>query len=80
MNGGRFLDFLNDISPRLGDITLDDFPDGHSFGNGITLNATVPLKDISQARISWVIFDDADAPFIRSHFAALCEVVEGPIS
>ena len=68
------------ISPRLVGLTLDDFPAEWSFGNGVTLNARVHLKDGEAHRLSWVVFDDLDAPFIRANFLDLCEVVEGPFS
>lgn len=37
-------------------VLLDDFPDGHSFGNGVTANSLVKLKDGTKLFLTWCIF------------------------
>lgn len=67
------------ISPNLkkadgSPVTLQDFPDGFSFGNGVTCNATVALKDGSILILSWLL---TPADLIPGKLTAVQQIMEG---
>jgi len=39
-------------------VTIEDFRDNHSFGNGVTANSRVELKDGSVRHLSWCVFPE----------------------
>lgn len=39
-------------------ITIDDFKDGFSFGNGVTANSSVQLKDENNYFLTWCVFPE----------------------
>ena len=70
------------ISPNLvkddgSPVRLADFPDNWSFGNGVTCNVTVRLRDGSLRVISIVVFPDADEAAVLANYAALQQLLEG---
>lgn len=70
------------ISPKLvkddgSPVRLADFPDNWSFGNGVTCNVTVRLRDGSARVLSWVAFPDADEAVVTASYDALRQLVEG---
>lgn len=70
------------ISPNLvkddgSPVQLADFPDNFSFGNGVTTNSWVTLRDGSMRVLSWVVFPDASEASVRANEAALRQLVEG---
>ena len=56
--------------------TLADFPDGFSFGNGVTTGSTVRLKDGTEYILSWVVIPPAQGPAVRARFADLRAMME----
>ncbi|MFQ5852817.1 MAG: hypothetical protein ACE5JU_19840 [Candidatus Binatia bacterium] len=71
-----------EISPALvkddgSPVTLADFPDGWSFGNGVTCNAWVRLQDGSLHCMSWAVFPDADQATIKAKLPKLWQLMEG---
>lgn len=58
-------------------VQLADFPDNFSFGNGVTTNSWVTLRDGSVRVLSWVVFPDASEASVRANEAALRQLVEG---
>ena len=58
-------------------VTLADFPDGWSFGNGVTCNSDVTFKDGTRRIVSWVVFPDAAELTVRSAEALLRQLMEG---
>jgi hypothetical protein len=58
-------------------ITLADFPDNWSFGNGVSCNTQVTLQDGTIKILSWVVFPDAQEDVVRSREAALKDLFEG---
>lgn len=58
-------------------VTLADFPDGWSFGNGITCNSIVRLRNGTLSNMSWVVFPDATESIVRSRLTNLRQLMEG---
>ena len=58
-------------------VTLADFPDNFSFGNGVTCNSQVTLKDGSLHVLSWVVFPDAQEAAVEGNYETLRQLVEG---
>ena len=46
------------VSTSLSGITIDSFEDDHSFGNGVTSNSPIVLKDSSIVNLTWCVFPD----------------------
>ena len=70
------------ISPNLvkddgSPVRLADFPDKFAFGNGVTTNSTVRLRDGSVRVLSWVVFPDAAEAVVTAGYDALRQLVEG---
>lgn len=73
------------LSPNLkkangGPITIIDFPDDFQFGNGVTCNSTVTLKDGSSHLFSWCILSPATAALVEGDslkYDALRQLMEG---
>lgn len=57
-------------------ITIDDFPDNWSFGNGVTVGATVSIAGSEPCVLSWAIFPDANAAAVRAKYATLRQLME----
>jgi len=69
------------ISPSLREagLTMLDFPDGFSFGNGVSCNARVPMKNGAFFDLSWVAFPQSAGDQVHLRYAALLELMEtGP--
>ena len=64
------------FSPSLDGLTLDNFPDGFSFGNGVGCNALVPMKDGTLHVLSWVVFPPSQAVAVRARYASLLSLME----
>ena len=58
-------------------VTLADFPPGFAFGNGVTSNTAVPLRNGDIIVMSWVVFDNAQEANVNASYAALRQLVEG---
>ena len=70
------------ISPALrkddgSKVTIDDFPDSHSFGNGVTCNSTVRLKDGSKRIVSGCVFPENMEWTVRTKYNTLRKIFEG---
>lgn len=57
-------------------ITISDFPDNWSFGNGITVAATVPIAGSEPCVLSWAIFPDGNAAAVRAQYESLRQLME----
>ena len=57
-------------------ITIDDFPDNWSFGNGVSVAVLVPGVTIGEERLSWAIFPDANAAAVRANYDTLRLIME----
>ena len=69
------------ISPALrkddgSKVTIDDFPDTWSFGNGVTCNSTVTLKDGSKRIMSWCVFPENMRWTVRTKYNTLRKIFE----
>ena len=58
-------------------VTIDDFPDTFSFGNGVTCNSTVTLKDKSKRIMSWCVFPENMGWTVRTKYNTLRKIFEG---
>jgi hypothetical protein len=58
-------------------VRLADFPEGFSFGNGVTTNSMVRLRDGSVRVISWAAFPDASEATVTAKADTLRQLVEG---
>lgn len=57
-------------------VTINDFPDSFSFGNGVTCNSTVTFKDGSKRIISWCAFPDNMEWTVRAGYNKLRKIFE----
>jgi len=57
-------------------ITIDDFPDNWSFGNGVTVAGAVAIRGSRPCILSWVVFPDLSAPAVRASYNRLLEIME----
>ncbi len=57
-------------------ITIEDFPDGYDFGNGMSVAVTVPIKGSDACILSWATFPDADADAVRARYDTLQQIME----
>lgn len=69
------------ISPKLkltngAQVGIDDFPDGHDFGNGVSVNTSVRLSDGNIHYMSWMVFPDHDEALVKSSFNKLRVLIE----
>jgi len=68
------------FSPTLDGLTLDMFPDGFVFGNGLTIsNVPIKVSPDSAAELTglgWCVFPDSEIGSIRSNVASLCQLTE----
>jgi len=58
-------------------VTIDDFPDTWSFGNGVTCNSTLTLKDGSKRIMSWCAFPENMGWTVRTKYNTLRKIFEG---
>jgi len=58
------------------DITIDDFPDGWSFGNGVTANASVRLKNGELVYLTWCSFPEGTVLTSnqKAQLRSICEI------
>ncbi len=64
------------IKPDGTTITLDDFPDDFSFGNGITVASSVPIKGAGMMVLSWVCFNDTEKTIVKEKKIQLQNIME----
>jgi hypothetical protein len=66
------------ISPSLieAGLTMLDFPDGFSFGNGVSCNSEVPMKGGAVFNLSWTVFPLSEGDHIHSTYDTLLEIME----
>lgn len=64
------------LSPSLNPLTLADFPDGFAFGNGVTCNVKVQMKDGTEHLLSWAIFPEDEAPTVIDSYQKLRAIFE----
>jgi hypothetical protein len=57
-------------------ITINDFPDGWAFGNGMTVGVTVPIKNSAPCVLSWAVFPDSSVAAVQASFDALKAIME----
>jgi len=57
-------------------IAISDFPDGFSFGNGVTCNAQVVLNNGNVKRLSWVVFNKDKKSIVDSKYEKLKDIFE----
>lgn len=50
----------------LGGLSLSDFPESFSFGNGVTTGNTIKLRDGGLQTIGWIVFPDSVAATVRT--------------
>jgi len=58
-------------------VTIGDFRDNWSFGNGVTCNSTVTLKDKSKRIVSWCVFPENMGWQVRIKYNTLRKIFEG---
>ena len=54
--GAEVVRFTPLLISMIGDVSLDDFPDGWSFGNATTGSVDVPLKRQGPTPLTWTVF------------------------
>lgn len=64
------------FSTTLAGININDFPARHSFGNGVTIAATVSLGGFLPRVMSWCVFPDNQVGTVNANFAALQALME----
>ena len=69
------------ISPNLvkddnSAVTLADFPDGFDFGNGVTCNSPIRLRDGSMRIVSWASFPASSEEAATARRATLQQLIE----
>lgn len=57
-------------------ITINDFPDGWTFGNGVTVGVTVPIRDSEPCVLSWAVFPDSGIAAVQASYEALRAIME----
>lgn len=57
-------------------ITIKDFPDNWSFGNGVTVGVSVPIKSSEPCVLSWAVFPDPSIPAVQASYDALKAIME----
>ncbi len=57
-------------------ITMNDFPAGWTFGDGVTVGVTVPIKNSEPCVLSWAVFPDASIPTVQATYSALKAIME----
>ncbi len=58
-------------------VTIEDFPENFSFGNGVTCNSTVRFNDGSKRIISWCVCADENEATVMSKFNIMRKIFEG---
>ncbi len=53
-----------------------NFPAGWTFGNGVTVGVTVPIKNSEPCVLSWAVFPDASIPAVQAAYDALKAIME----
>lgn len=56
-------------------VTIEDFPDEFSFGNGVTANSSVTLKDGSKMCLTWCVLPE-NTIINSSQKTSLCSICE----
>lgn len=64
------------FSPMVTNISLTDFPENWSFGNGVTCNVMVPMRDGTVRCLSWAVFPDASESTVNGKFDTLRQLME----
>lgn len=65
------------FSSALSGLTLADFPKSFSFGNGVTCNSMVTLRDGTIRCLSWAVFPDTQEATVNTKFETLRQLMEG---
>jgi len=56
-------------------ITIDDFPDGWQFGNGVGIGSVL-IAESEVCHLSWVVFPDSSIPAVRAAYDTLRSIME----
>jgi len=57
-------------------ITINDFPDGWTFGNEMTVEVTVPIKNSAPCVLSWAVFPDSRVAAVQAAYEDLRAIME----
>ena len=57
-------------------ITINDFPSGWTFGNGVTVGVSVPIRNSEPCVLSWAVFPDDSLPAVQATYEALKAIME----
>ena len=55
---------------------MNYFPAGWTFGNGVTVGVTVPIKNSEPCVLSWAVFPDASILTVQATYSALKAIME----
>lgn len=56
-------------------VVIDDFPDNHAFGNGVTANSRVKLKDGTELYFTWCVLPEGTV-LSNAQKTKLCSICE----